>query len=208
LSQVMLSLSRFAQDLMLFTMPEFKYFSLPPGFCTGSSIMPQKSNPDVLELIRSKSAKVLASASCVAEMVRGAPSGYNRDLQEAKGLLMEGFWTARFSLRVLARMVPDIKVNTQALLAGFSPDVFATDKALELVAGGMPFRDAYNHVKNHLEELKISDPYEAIAAKVHHGATAGLDFEGMATRVEEAVDFAEDERKAFARIKSRLFRTG
>ena len=204
MSQVMLTLSRLAQDLMLFTMPEFGYFTLPAAFCTGSSIMPQKRNPDVLELVRGKAAKVMSSVSCVAELIRGAPSGYNRDLQEAKGPFMKGIHMTRASLRVMKRLMAGTGVNRKAVLAGFSPDVFATDRALELVAGGMPFRDAYHHVKQHLDELKQMNPYQAIARKTHLGATAGLDFPGMGARAAEAMKFAEEERRAFGKAVSRL----
>ncbi len=206
MGQVMLSLSRLAQDLMLFTMPEFNYFTLPAAFCTGSSIMPQKRNPDVLELVRGKASKVMASVSCVAELIRGAPSGYNRDLQEAKGPFMRGINITRSSLRVMTRLVAGIKVNREAVLAGFTPEVFATDRALELVAGGMPFRDAYHHVKKHIPELMHANPYKAIARKTHLGGTAGLDFGGMLRRAREAVAFADEESTAFEHALSKLFR--
>jgi argininosuccinate lyase len=203
-SQVMLTLSRLAQDLMLFSMPEFGYFTLPSAFCTGSSIMPQKRNPDVLELVRAKAAKVMASVLCVAELIRGAPSGYNRDLQEAKGPFMKGMHMTRTSLQIMKRLMAGIQVNRKALLAGFKPDVFATDRALELVAGGLTFRDAYHHVKQHLDELKTVDPYLAIAKKTHLGATAGLDFGNMSRRVRQAAAFAEDEKRMFERTWSKL----
>ena len=86
----MLSLSRLAQDFMLFTMPEFDYFTLPAEFCTGSSIMPQKQNPDVCELVRARALKVKAAELGVYDLIKGSPTGYNRDLQEAKELFMEG----------------------------------------------------------------------------------------------------------------------
>jgi len=204
MGQVMLTLSRLAQDLMLFTMPEFGYFTLPAAFCTGSSIMPQKRNPDVLELVRGKASKVMASVSCVAELIRGAPSGYNRDLQEAKGPFMKGINITRSSLRVMKRLMAGTQVNLKALLAGFTPDVFATDRALELVACGMPFRDAYHHVKQHLDDLKQMNPYKAIARKTHLGATAGLDFRGMSARSAEALKFVDEEQKAFDKAISKL----
>ena len=207
MSQVMLTLSRLAQDLMLFGMPEFGYFALPAAFCTGSSIMPQKRNPDVLELVRGKAAKVMASVLCVAELIRGAPSGYNRDLQEAKGPFMKGIHITRASLRIMKRLVAGIEVNRNALLAGFTPDVFATDRALELVAGGMPFRDAYNHVKKYLDELKQMNPHEAIAKKTHLGATAGLDFHAMSVRAAEALRFVDEEQSAFDKVIARLMGT-
>ena len=88
--QLMLSLSRLAEDLILFSMPEFGYFVLPPELCTGSSIMPQKYNPDVLELIRAKAATVLGYGTAANTILKALPGGYNRDLQETKELYMEG----------------------------------------------------------------------------------------------------------------------
>ena len=84
LSQVMGSLSRLASDLIMYSMPEFGYFELPAAYCTGSSIMPQKKNPDVLELVRAKASRVMACASAANDLLKGLPGGYNRDLQDAK----------------------------------------------------------------------------------------------------------------------------
>ena len=176
MSQIMLTLSRLAQDLMIFTMPEFDYFKLPEAFCTGSSIMPQKQNPDVCELVRAKASRVKAAELAVYDLVKGAPSGYNRDLQEAKEPFMEGMAMTRSSLQVMTPMLAETTVNKAALLAGFSPDVFSTDRALEWVAQGMPFRDAYHRVKEELDELASVDPNKAIRMKRHMGASFGLDW--------------------------------
>ncbi|MBM4152868.1 MAG: argininosuccinate lyase, partial [Kiritimatiellaceae bacterium] len=162
MSQVMLSLSRVAQDLMLFTMPEFAYFTLPDELCTGSSIMPQKKNPDVIELVRARATRVKACELAVFDLIKGSPGGYNRDLQDAKEPFMEGIAMTRACLRVLSPFVQAIRVNREKLLAGFTPDVFATDRALELVGQGMPFRDAYHYVKENLAELANMDPMTAI----------------------------------------------
>ena len=204
LGQAMLTVSRLAQDLILFTMPEFGYFTLPREFCTGSSIMPQKSNPDVLELVRARTARVLACGSTILEILRAAPSGYNRDLQETKEPFLDGIALTRATLRILAPLVAGTRPNPDALRAGFTPDVFATDRALELVAGGMPFRDAYHYVKAHLDELGAVDPQEAIAKKTHLGAPAGIDFPGLHARVEEAQVLAENERTAFHKAVGKL----
>ena len=193
LGQVMLTLSRMAQDLILFSMPEFGYFRLPPEFTTGSSIMPQKRNPDVLELIRAKAAKVLACANLVAEIVRAAPSGYNRDLQETKEPFLAGFDLAISSLRISIPLVAKLEVDAAALRRGFGPEVFATDRALELVAQGMPFRDAYHEVKNNLDKLAGKSPDEALAAKRHLGAPMGLDFAALDARAKEAGAWASQE---------------
>ena len=182
-SQVMLSLSRLAQDLMLFTMPEFGYFSLPAEFGTGSSIMPQKNNPDVVELIRARVSRVVACELAVVDICKSLPSGYNRDLQDTKGPFLEGLATTRACLRAMALMMANTRVNREALARGFSAGVFATDKALELVGRGMPFRDAYQYVKDHLAELDTMDPAGSIRRKTHLGATAGLDFAAYEARV-------------------------
>ena len=203
-AQVMLTLSRLAQDLMLFTMPEFGYFTLPDAFTTGSSIMPQKKNPDVLELLRAKTAKVQSCASTVFEIVKALPSGYNRDLQDAKEFFLEGIATARATMRIMARMVDGMEVHEDKLLAGFTPDVFATDRALEFVAKGMPFRDAYHHVKENLADLGRMDPHAAVAKKRHLGAPAGLNYRLLEGRVGEAASFSEGRRASFYKAVSRL----
>lgn len=206
LGQVMLTLSRLAQDLVLFSLPEFGYFTLPPGFCTGSSIMPQKRNPDVLELVRARAASVLASAGLVAELVRAAPSGYNRDVQESKGPLMKGLATTLSTLRVLRRLLESVRVNAGTMRAAFTPEVFATDRALELVADGLPFRDAYYQVQAHLDELQQQDPNKAIARKTHWGAPAGLDFYELRRRRRRLAAFARKERTAFQNKIDRLLK--
>ncbi len=204
MSQLMLTLSRLAQDFMLFTMPEFDYFKLPAEFCTGSSIMPQKQNPDVCELVRAKASRVKAAELGVYDLIKGSPTGYNRDLQEAKELFMEGIATTRACLRIMAPMIAATQVNEQKMVGGFSPDVFATDRALELVGEGVPFRDAYHYVKENLHELESIDPREAIKLKTHLGAPMGLDWEYFKGRTEAVEDTVKDERDSFNTAISKL----
>lgn len=204
MSQVMLTLSRLSQDLMIFTMPEFDYFQLPAEFCTGSSIMPQKQNPDVCELMRAKASRVKAAELGVYDLIKGSPTGYNRDLQEAKELFMEGIATTRASLRIMTPMIKDTKVNKQKLIDGFSPDVFATDRALELVGEGMPFRDAYHYIKENLHELDSIDPVEAIKLKTHLGAPLGLDWDYFKDRIGAVKETVREERKVFNKAVSKL----
>ncbi|MEI6219144.1 MAG: argininosuccinate lyase [bacterium] len=202
--QVMLSLSRLAEDLMIYTMPEFNYFSLPAEYCTGSSIMPQKNNPDVLELVRARTATVLAHGQCVSEIIRALPSGYNRDLQETKGPFMDGMSVTRACLRAMVRMVKGLAVNQDRLTKSFAPSVFAADRALELVGQGMPFRDAYRFVKEHLDDLASIDPRQAVSAKTHLGAPGGLDFRAMDARRRGLCKAIEGKRKTVNRAVSRL----
>lgn len=207
LAQVMLTLARFAQDLLIFTMPEFGYFTLPDEFCTGSSIMPQKKNLDVCELVRAKAARVEACAAGVYHLLKGLPSGYNRDLQEAKEPFLDGTATSRACLRIMTGLVGGLGVRPEALRRGFTPDVFATDRALELVAAGMPFRDAYHHVKEHLGELGNVNPVRALALKKHLGAPAGLDFAKLARRPRSALSFVRAERRKIARAVQSLLKS-
>jgi len=203
-SQVMLSLSRLAEDMVLFMMPEFGYFKLPAEYCTGSSIMPQKQNPDVFELIRARTAKVLACTNSITGILKGLPGGYQRDLQETKEPFLEGLSVTCASVQVAALVMASVEVDAKALASGFSPGVFATDRALELVAAGVPFRDAYDQVKSSLDELSQVDPKAAVAAKVHEGAPAGLDFKMLKGRSNEGLRFVRTARKRYHAALSKL----
>ena len=185
LAQLMAVLSRLAEDMILFSMPEFGYFTLPRAYCTGSSIMPQKYNPDVLELVRSKTAQVLGLATASLSMLHAMPGGYNRDLQDCKGLYMKGLAITRTTLRILAKFVQGMGIDEAKLRAGFIPGVFATDVALRKVAAGTPWREAYHQVRDNLEALATEDADAAVAAKTHAGATAGLDYALYDGRVRE-----------------------
>ena len=185
LAQLMAVLSRLAEDMILFSMPEFGYFTLPRAYCTGSSIMPQKYNPDVLELVRSKTAQVLGLATASLSMLHAMPGGYNRDLQDCKGLYMKGLSITRTTLRILAKFVQGMGIDEAKLRAGFIPGVFATDVALRKVAAGTPWREAYHQVRDSLEALATEDADAAVAAKTHIGATAGLDYALYDGRVRE-----------------------
>jgi len=206
--QTLLTLSRLAQDLIQYSMPEFGYFSLPRAFGTGSSIMPQKNNPDVLELVRAKCARVLADQFAVLEILRAAPGGYNRDVQETKEPFIEGVRAARATLRILRPLIAGVEVHPDRLRAAFGPEVFAADRALELVAEGVPFRDAYRRVKETLGDLAGRDPDEAVARKTHLGAPAGVDYGLLQRRARAAARVAAAERRAFERALKRLMAFG
>lgn len=187
MAQLMAVLSRVAQDLILFSMPEFGYFRLPREYCTGSSIMPQKFNPDVLELVRSKAAQVLGLQTAALSLLHAMPGGYNRDLQDCKWLYMKALSITRQTLRILAKVVAGAEIDADRCRAAFTPGVFATDVALRLVAQGTPWREAYHEVRDHLERLDSEDPDAAVAAKKHEGATAAIDHGLYAGRETEAL---------------------
>ncbi len=207
MGQIMLSLSRLAQDLIIYTMPEFGYFSLPPDCCTGSSIMPQKKNPDVLELIRAKSSTVLAHATCVASITSNLPSGYSRDLQETKRPFIEGITITRSCLDMLRLAISKLKVDKKRLTQGFTPQVFAVDHAYRLVNEGIPFREAYARVKGSLPELESLDPATALANRKHLGGSGKLGLTLFERRIGRLMDDTNGKRKKYHNVLSRLLGT-
>lgn len=146
LTQVMLDLNKMAADLIVFSMPELGYFELPEELSTGSSIMPQKHNPDVLELVRAKYHLVVSYELQVKSTVGNLPSGYNRDLQLTKGPTMRGLETTNQSLSVMALVFQKLGVDEEGCVAGLTEDAYATEKVYELVKNGVPFREAYRRV--------------------------------------------------------------
>jgi argininosuccinate lyase len=146
-SLAMVHLSRFAEELILWANPRFGFITLPDRFTTGSSIMPQKRNPDVPELARGKTGRVVGSLVALLMIVKGQPLAYNKDNQEDKEPLFDAVDTLRDTLHAFAELVPGIVVHPEAMrraaLEGFAT---ATDLADFLVKRGMAFRDAHEAV--------------------------------------------------------------
>ncbi|HWK54021.1 MAG TPA: argininosuccinate lyase [Hyphomicrobiales bacterium] len=146
-SLIMTHLSRFSEELVLWTSSQFDFIDLPDRFCTGSSIMPQKKNPDVPELVRGKSGRVTGHLVSLLMLMKGQPLAYNKDNQEDKEPLFDTLDTVRDCLKAYADMVPAIKARKEnmreAAARGFAT---ATDLADYLVKKGMPFRDAHEVV--------------------------------------------------------------
>ncbi len=144
--QVMMDLNKIATDLIMFSMKEFGYFSLPEEFCTGSSIMPQKKNPDVLELLRAKYSVVLGYDTQIKSLCAGLISGYNRDMQLTKEPLIKSVDICKNSLKICALVIDGVKVNKEKCEKSLSSELYATEEAYKLVKKGMAFRDAYKEV--------------------------------------------------------------
>ena len=142
LGAAMLDLRRLAWDLSLFTTAEYGFVSLPAEYTTGSSIMPNKRNPDVIELMRASYATV-AAARAEIEHLLSLPSGYQRDLQYSKGSLVHGFGHGLTALALLPGLLEGLQWNAQAMRAAIEPSMYATDMAIESAIAGVPFREAY-----------------------------------------------------------------
>ncbi len=156
-------LSRLAEDLILWASQEFGFIELPDAFATGSSIMPQKKNPDVAELIRGKSGRLFGNLMALLTVLKGLPLTYNRDLQEDKEPVFDSVDTVKASLAVLAAMLPELRVHRDRMRAaatrGFT---LATELADYLSSKGVPFRDAHGivgQVVRHClaNELRLED---------------------------------------------------
>lgn len=141
---------RFAADMLLFTTQEFDYFSLPAEFTTGSSIMPNKRNYDIFEVLRGNAKIVAGYSSQVQAVIGGIGSGYQRDLALTKEPLIKGAELTKNTAELLLHAVPELKVNEAKLKASMTDDLYATEKVYGLVAQGVPFRDAYKQVKDEL----------------------------------------------------------
>ena len=140
-------LSRLAEDLILWTSSEFNFIKIADAYTTGSSLMPQKKNPDIAELARGKSARVIGNLVSLLTLLKGLPMTYNRDLQEDKERLFDSADTVRESARLMAAMLRHTSINkTACAAAAADPALLATDLADELVRRGMPFRQAHHAV--------------------------------------------------------------
>jgi|WetSurMetagenome_2_1015567.scaffolds.fasta_scaffold30561_5 argininosuccinate lyase len=203
-SQVMVDLSRLANDLMIASTPEFGYFRIPKELCTGSSMMPNKRNPCGLELVRAKSAGVFAAELQVAAILKALPFGYNRDFQETKGPYMRGVDATAASLSVMHLSIERLEVIEANLRKGFLPEIYATDKALELVLEGQPFRDAYRYVGTHLEELSARDPVKNLKSKRLQGGPGNLGLASLSKRADAAERWLKSVRDPYQKALAKL----
>jgi argininosuccinate lyase len=185
----MQDLRRLAWDLSLFTTSEFGFVRLPREYTTGSSIMPNKANPDVVELMRGRAATTEAAIAEI-QSVLSLPSGYQRDLQLTKAPLIRGLESALQALALVPAMIDGMAFDAGAMRAAISPEMYATDIALEQSARGVPFREAYLAAKQALDSLADHDPAESLAQRVSPGACGNLMLDGIAQRLRRELDGA------------------
>lgn len=143
-SIMMTHISRISEELIIWSSQEFQFIELDDSFCTGSSIMPQKKNPDVPELLRGKTGRVYGNLIGLLTVLKGLPLAYNKDMQEDKEGMLDTVETLNGSLRLLAPMIETMTVNTEKMYAAVATDYSnATDIADYLVTKGLPFRQAH-----------------------------------------------------------------
>lgn len=187
LSLVMVHLSRFSEEIILWCSFEFKFIELDDAFSTGSSIMPQKKNPDIAELVRGKSGRVFGDLVTLLTALKGLPLAYNKDMQEDKEAVFDAADTVTMCLTAFTPMLDTMKVNTDKMRAAAAGGfINATDCADYLVGKGLPFRDAYKAVgmlvalcikeNTTLEELTL-DRYKEICELFDEGVYDAISLE-------------------------------
>ena len=173
LSIIAMHFSRLSEDMILWCSQEFDFIELSDAFCTGSSLMPQKKNPDVCELTRGKTARVYGALTALLTMCKGLPLTYNRDLQEDKVAIFDALDTVELMLAVYPPMIDGMSVKCENMAkAASDPALMATDLAEKLVEMGVPFRDAHHRVgafvklckdrNKQLNEVSLAEMQEAI----------------------------------------------
>ncbi len=185
--QIMLTLNRLACDLLFFTTQEFKFFDIPNHIATGSSIMPQKKNLDVAELMRGRTATVIACKNEMTMNILNKVSGYHRDGQEMKRPLFLGLRYTEMSLEVASIIIESLKPNEKRLIEEMSPELFAAHKAFELVKKGSSFRDAYVEVGANLDKIKVdkTNIVKMLKESKHQGGTGNLQLNKLMDEVKK-----------------------
>ena len=221
-SIIMMHLSRFSEEIILWTSSEFSYVQLDDAFTTGSSIMPQKKNSDMAELVRGKSGRVYGDLMAMLTVLKGLPLAYNKDMQEDKEGIFDGLKTVQDCLQVFVPMLDSIKVNKENMLnsckTGF---INATDLADYLTKKGLPFREAYKLVgsivgkcvkeKLTLEDITLDeykqmcelfdkDLYEEIALETcvnKRNSEGGTSKAQVAKQIEKLTEFLDYEKSLY-----------
>ncbi len=177
-TQIMMTLGRLANEIIWFTTPEFNYFDLPDEFTTGSSIMPQKRNPDIFEIVRGNVNVIVGLQTQIKDICKNLISGYNRDTQLTKEPLIKGLGITRRSLEVVALVMSGVTPKVDVLRQSLSPELFAVNEALKLVKDKkMSFRDAYKYIKENLDKLRVPDPEAALREVISLGGPGNLGLE-------------------------------
>jgi argininosuccinate lyase len=179
---VAVDVRRMAWDLSWYSSPEMAFVRLPDAYTTGSSLMPNKRNPDVVELLRALPA-VVEGALAELSSLTALPSSYHRDLQGTKAPVVRAFSRVLAGIELLPALTDAVAFDEARMRAAISGDMYATDRALELVREGVPFRDAYVRAAQEIPSLSTRTPEDSLKARVSLGGAANLGLERLEQRV-------------------------
>jgi argininosuccinate lyase len=184
LKQPMLDVRKFSWDMSMFLTQEFNLLTIPSKYLTGSSIMPNKSNPDVIEIMRANYS-VIAGHYSELENLISLPSGYHRDLQLTKRSLIHSFHCALKTLELVPNLIKSIKVDVKRSAEFIDQDMMMTDRAYDLVQSGMPFREAYINVKSNKDSASTSKT--SLRKNSSHGSPYNLDLKVLKSRLKKLI---------------------
>jgi argininosuccinate lyase len=199
-------MNKFASDVLLFTTSEFHYFSVKDELTTGSSIMPQKRNIDIAELIRSKVHVVLGHYTGMLSLSSNLPSGYNRDLQDAKKPLFESLEITKDVLGITKLLVESLVPNKAILEFSMTSELFATHEAFDRVSRGISFREAHHAVskKKSINNPVKMDFLDMLKNSTHLGGTGNLQLAHIQKTIQTDRICCLNEKKQFYAALSRL----
>lgn len=198
------TLSKLAEDVLLFTTEEFGYLKVSPEFTTGSSIMPQKQNLDVMELVRGKAHVMYGYLSQTLGIISGLPSGYNKDTAETKEILVKSFELIKSLIESVTLVLESIQVDEVACKNSLSKEIYATQAAYLLVRKGMPFRPAYKKVARSLNKIPDFDALEILKSSTHLGGTGNLGLENIFAKIKKEKTWWKSIEKKYAQIIEKL----
>ena len=197
-------LEKFLWDVSFYSTEEFGFLKLPDAFTTGSSIMPQKKNPDVVELARGRCRELRGTAGLVEQIGSGLPSSYHRDLQLLKRPVILGLRQADELFGVLVRLIPALTVNTEATAAASTDELYAAHQAYVYVQEGLPFREAYRKVAQQIQEGTFAPDRGALTA-THLGGAGNLGLDELSAELAVARTWIEGKREVHAEAEAALW---
>lgn len=197
-------LEKFLWDVSLYSTEEFGFLKLPDAFTTGSSIMPQKKNPDVVELARGRCRELRGAAGLVEQLASGLPSSYHRDFQLLKQPLITALRHADDLFAVLGPLLPALQVKAEAAAAASSDELYAAHQAYVLVQQGLPFREAYRKVAQQIQEGTFAPDRAALTA-THLGGAGNLALDALDADLARARAWIEARQKQHADAETALW---
>ena len=194
-------------DISIFTTEEFGFLSLPDAFTTGSSIMPQKRNPDVVELLRGRMGELRGLAHQVEQIAVGLPSNYHRDLQLLKKPMFAAMANGAEAFSILTQVIEGLTVNVEKSENACSDDLYAAQQAFDLVRHGLSFREAYQAVGQQIQDGEFAPDRDAQVAG-HLGSSGDLGLDQTQVELDDQRAWIHEKRKYFAAKETALFAFG
>ncbi len=206
LNSSLMTINKFATDILFFTTSECHYFDVADQLCSGSSIMPQKKNVDIAELLRSKTHILTGNYVKISSISSNLISGYNRDLQETKKILIESLALVLESIKVATILVNNITPNKNNLNQALTAELFATHNALDLVREGVSFRRAYQQVDLNRIFHKPNDVVASLKQSIHLGGAGNLAIEKYKNFIKKMNKKFHLENEKYEKVLTNLFK--